>query len=144
MLFAFTFLAVNNLDFKKQQNLLKLHRAEQQVFLAGPPVLTLIRIRPSYGHFPNTFTMKACMGPYIQAIIIIIFIVLVSCINSCCTYPCTCMSFDQYPIPHGSTVHAQDFHALCCTCICSHLNSAFPFQFLLADCFFFASRHCHE
>ena len=36
MLFAFPFLAVNNLDVKKQQNPLKLHRAEQYVFLAGP------------------------------------------------------------------------------------------------------------
>ena len=36
MLFAFTFLAVNNLDVKKQRNPLKLHGAEQYVFLAGP------------------------------------------------------------------------------------------------------------
>ena len=37
MLFAFTFLAVNNLDVKKQRNPLKLHRAEQYVF--SPQIL---------------------------------------------------------------------------------------------------------
>ena len=48
MLFAFTFLAVNNLGVKKRRNPLKLHHAEQYVFLAGavrlfPALLALLR-----------------------------------------------------------------------------------------------------
>ena len=50
MLFAFIFLAINNLDFKKQRNPLKLHRAEQYVFLVGP-----------YGFF------RPCRGPFLES-----------------------------------------------------------------------------
>ena len=61
MLFAFAFLAVNNLDVKKQRNPIKSHRTGQYVFLAGPYGFY---VRPSYGDFPNSFTTKARVGPY--------------------------------------------------------------------------------
>ena len=61
MLFAFAFLAVNNLDVLKQQNPLKSnYRTEQYVFLARLYGF----FWPSYRDFPNSFTMKAHASPH--------------------------------------------------------------------------------